>query len=138
MIHNLASVRGLDKAAVPKLAENGINSPQELLEACGKKAGRAALAKQTGLNEKDLLEWCNRVDLSRVTGIGVQWSNLLEVTGVDTVPELAQRNAANLQKAMDEKNTALGLLQNGLPVPTLAQVENWVAQAKELPRMIHY
>lgn len=61
------------------------------------------------------------------------YADLLENAGVDTVPELAQRNVANLQAKMVEVNEAKNLVRQ---VPSLSQVESWVAQAKELPRVI--
>ena len=52
------------------------------------------------------MKWTNRADLARVKGIGEEYADLLEVAGVDTVPELAQRNAANLTAKMAECNEA--------------------------------
>jgi len=37
----------------------------------------------------------NHADLCRIDGVGSEYADLLEAAGVDTVPELAQRNAAN-------------------------------------------
>jgi hypothetical protein len=54
---------------------------------------------------------------------------------VDTVPELAQRRADNLLKKMLEVNEQRKLVRSP---PTLAMVEKWIAQAKTLPRAIHY
>ena len=52
---------------------------------------------------------------------------------MDTVPELAQRNAANLHVKMAEVNEEKNLVRQ---VPSESQVEDWVAQAKQLPRVI--
>ncbi|NOR79748.1 MAG: DUF4332 domain-containing protein, partial [Methyloprofundus sp.] len=57
-------------------------------------------------------------------------ADLLECAGVDTVPELAQRRADNLHAKMMEANDEKKLVRK---VPALSQVEDWVAQAKELP-----
>jgi hypothetical protein len=54
---------------------------------------------------------------------------LLEFASVDTVPELAQRKPENLHAKMLEVNAERKLVRRP---PTLAQVENWVAQAKEI------
>jgi len=62
-----------------------------------------------------------------------QYADLLECAGVDTVPELAQRNAGNLQAKMAEVNEEKKLVRK---VPTGSQVEDWVAQAKVLPRVV--
>ena len=49
--------------------------------------------------------------------------------------ELAQRNAANLTAKMEEVNEAKNLTRK---TPSAAEVEKWIAQAKELPRVIEY
>jgi hypothetical protein len=51
------------------------------------------------------------------------------------VPELAQRNPANLLNRMTAVNTEQGLVER---MPTLTDVESWVNQAKELPRILTY
>ncbi|MFT5175412.1 MAG: nucleotidyltransferase/DNA polymerase involved in DNA repair [Gammaproteobacteria bacterium] len=43
-------------------------------------------------------------DLMRVSGIGQEFSELLEAAGVDTVKELRNRNADNLAAKMAEVN----------------------------------
>ena len=82
-----------------------------------------------------ILKWGIRVDLARVKGIGSEYADLLEASGVDTVVELAKRKPDNLLARMDEVNTAKKLVRK---VPTLAQVEDWVKQAANLPREISY
>ena len=74
-------------------------------------------------------------DLYRIKGVGSEFAELLEASGVDTVPELAQRNAENLATKMIEVNDAKSLTRR---VPTGADVEKWVAEAKTLPRMLEY
>jgi hypothetical protein len=67
--------------------------------------------------------------------VGSEYSELLEAAGVDTVPELAQRNAANLVQAMTTVNQEKKLTRQ---VPTEAELGRWIAQAKTLPRMIEH
>ena len=54
---------------------------------------------------------------------------------MDSVPELAQRNAANLAAKLDEINEAKNLVRR---VPTEANVSGWVAEAKTLPKAVHH
>lgn len=51
------------------------------------------------------------------------------------MPELAQRNADNLHTKMVEVNEAKALVRQ---LPSLSAVEDWVKQAKLLPRAIEY
>jgi predicted flap endonuclease-1-like 5' DNA nuclease len=97
--------------------------------------GRKALAEQTGISGKLILEWINRADLYRIKGVSEEYSDLLEAAGVDTVPELAQRNAENLYAKLGEVNAAKKLVRR---LPTQSQVSNWIEQAKALPRVVTY
>jgi predicted flap endonuclease-1-like 5' DNA nuclease len=89
----------------------------------------------SGVSEKLILEWVNHADLFRIKGVGEEYADLLEEAGVDTVVELANRNAGNLVKKMAEVNARKNLVNK---LPALSQVENWIAQAKKLPRAVSY
>ena len=58
-----------------------------------------------------VLRWVNHADLIRVVGIGPEFAELLEAAGVDSVPELAQRNVENLVTALTETNDARSLVR---------------------------
>ncbi len=131
----ITDIEGIGKAFGAKLEKAGVPSESELLaQGCDRK-GRKTLAEKTGLDEKQILKWVNRADLARVKGIGSEYADLLEEAGVDTVPELAQRNAANLHARMVEVNDAKNLVRK---MPSEKQVGDWVDQAKELPRVVTY
>ncbi len=131
----LSEIEGIGEAYSAKLEEAGINSLENLLETCCEKNGRREIAEKSGISEKLLLNWVNRADLSRIKGVSTQYADLLECAGVDTVPELAQRNPENLQSKMAEVNEEKHHVRK---VPTISQVQDWVAQAKELPRVVTY
>lgn len=128
-------IEGIGEALSEKLQEVGITSVEALLEAAKTPKGRAELAEKTGISGKLILKWVNRADLFRVKGIGAQYSDLLEAAGVDTVRELAQRNAENLYLKLAEINLEKNLVRR---VPPLKSVMNWVSQAKDLPRGVEY
>ncbi len=131
----LSAIEGIGQAYSGKLNSAGITSIEALLEQCCKKPARRELADKSGISEKRILDWVNRADLARIKGVSTQYADLLEATGVDTVPELAQRNAENLQKKMAECNEAQHLVRK---VPSVSQVTDWVAQAKVLPRKVSH
>jgi predicted flap endonuclease-1-like 5' DNA nuclease len=129
------AVEGIGETYAQKLQQAGIATVAALLNAGASPKGRQEIADKTGISHRLILEWVNRVDLFRVKGIGEEYSDLLEAAGVDTVPELAQRNAENLYAKLEEVNDAKKLVRR---LPTLAQVANWVEQAKALPRIVTY
>lgn len=112
----------------------GITTIDELLERGATPSGRSKLAELTGLMENCIAGWLNRADLSRISGIGAQYALLLECAGVDTVTELATRNAQNLYDTLKSINSDKRLVRM---MPSLPKVESWVAQAKDLPRAVY-
>jgi len=131
----LQTIEGIGDTYAEKLQQVGIGSLEALLEQCKTPKGRADLAEKSGISDKLVLKWANRADLFRVKGIGEEYSDLLEIAGVDTVPELAQRNAENLYNKMAEVNAARQLARR---LPSQAQVTDWIEQAKQLPRVLTY
>lgn len=127
-------IRGIQVSTAEKLAAAGLKTSEQLLEAGRTAAGRKELAAKIGADAKEILELVNRADLARVRGIGEVYSNLLEDAGVDTVAELAKRVPANLHAKLLEQTQKGGARR----APTLAQVEDWVNQAKALGRGVEY
>lgn len=131
----LIDIEGIGDTYAAKLEEIGVHTQEELLKAGSDKMGRKEIAEKSDISEKLILKWVNRADLARIKGISTQYADLLELSGVDTVPELAQRRADNLHAKMAEINESKNLVNR---LPGLSQVEDWIAQAKELPRVINY
>lgn len=118
-----------------KLRSASVERVGSLLVLGATRKGRRQLAEATGVPESQILTWVNHVDLYRINGVSKIYANLLEASGVDTVIELAHRNSSNLHERMAEVNGEKALVAR---MPSLSEVENWVAQAKQLPRVIHY
>lgn len=135
MSYKIIDVEGIGATYGAKLTEAGINTVEELLEKGKTPAGRAALAEATGITPKLILTWSNHADLMRINGVGPQFAELLEAAGVDTVKEFRHRVAENLAAKMEEINTAKHLVGR---VPTAAELQKMIDQAKELPPMMEY
>lgn len=131
----LTIIEGIGDTFAKKLSEAGVATVESLLTAGGTRVGREELAQRTGIDGSRLLRFVNHADLMRVKGIGGEYAELLEATGVDSVRELAQRNAENLHAAMVTTNESKKLVRS-VAAPTV--VAGWVEQAKSLPRAVEY
>jgi len=131
----IIDVEGIGPVYAQKLEAAGIASTEDLLEKGATPQGRKDIAEQTGVDDSSILRWVNHADLFRIKGVGEEYADLLEAAGVDTVPELAQRNAENLLQKVTEINAEKNLVR---ALPRLDQLQTWVEQAKELPRKIEY
>jgi predicted flap endonuclease-1-like 5' DNA nuclease len=135
MSYSIDTIEGIGAAYKEKLAEVDIQTTEDLLDRAGGAAGRKALAEAIHVDERMVLEWVNRADLMRITGVGEEFSDLLENAGVDTVKELATRNPENLTEKMEEVNGD-GVFSRRTPAQS--EVERWVEEAKGLdPRVSH-
>jgi predicted flap endonuclease-1-like 5' DNA nuclease len=131
----LTKVEGIGEFYAQKLRAAGVRTTQALLEKGASPQGRTEITEKTGISGKLILEWVNHVDLFRIKGVGEEYSDLLEAAGVDTVPELAQRNPEHLYQKLVAVNQEKKLVRQ---LPNQAQVSDWVEQAKRLPRVIAY
>jgi len=128
-------IEGIGPTYGSLLREIGIDNPQALLERGATRKGRSDIAEETAIPDTFILKWVNQVDLYRIKGIGSEYAEILEVAGVDTVLELAQRNPENLYNKLVQINSEH---QRVRQLPGINQVEDWVKQAKELPRIVSY
>jgi len=134
-LKKLTEIEGIGPSYSGKLQDVGVTSIEDLLEKGSAPKGRKELAEKTGIGESQILRWVNMSDLFRIKGVGEEYADLLEAAGVDTVPELGQRNPENLFKKMAEVNSAKNLVRR---VPTETEVKTWVEQAKSLDRKLTY
>ena len=131
----ITAIEGVGEVYAQKLREAGIRTTQALLEKGASPQGRTEIAEKTGITGTLILEWVNHADLFRIKGVGEEYSDLLEEAGVDTVPELAQRNPEHLYQKLVAVNQEKKLVRQ---LPTQGQVSDWIEQAKQLPRVITY
>ncbi len=132
---NLEYIEGIGPVYAAKLNAIGINNLLDLLEKGADPKGREEIVEASGIGHDLVLKWVNHVDLFRINGVGSEYADLLEVAGVDTVVELATRNPENLFAALESVNEEKKLVRK---LPVLSQVQDWVEQAKALPRKINY
>ena len=135
MSYKITDIEGVGPAYGTKLAKADIKTTADLLSKCATPAGRKKVAAAAGISEGQILKWTNLADLMRISGVGPQFSELLEAAGVDTVKELRNRNAANLATAMAEVNGVKKLTRVS---PAARTVGSWVKAAKSMDPVIKY
>jgi predicted flap endonuclease-1-like 5' DNA nuclease len=132
---HINKIEGIGTSHTKKLEAEGIKTVEQLLKAGSSPKHRQELAQKTGFSEHHILKWVNQADLFRVKGIGRQYAELLEASGVDSVLELAQRRPDHLHAALRASNDKKRQVHL---VPGLATVGRWVEEAKQLPRIVTY
>ncbi|MEA3338917.1 MAG: DUF4332 domain-containing protein [Chloroflexota bacterium] len=132
---SLAKVEGIGETYAQKLKDAGLATTEALLKQGATPKGRQEIAEKSGIGGKLILKWVNRADLFRVKGIGEEYADLLEIGGVDTVPDLARRNPESLYQKLMDVNAEKKLVRRP---PSQTQVQGWVKQAQGLDRVVTY
>ena len=135
MSYKVIDIEGIGATYAAKLEAIGIFTTEDLLHAGAQKNGRTKIADATGIPESLILTWVNHADLHRIKGVAGQLSELLEAAGVDTVKELAVRNAANLHAKIMETNEKFGLSGR---VPSAETLADMIAEAKTLEQKVFH
>lgn len=135
MSYTIEEIEGIGPEYGAKLRDVDIQTTADLLHRCGDKNGREGVSTESGISEKYLLDWVNKADLMRLNGVGEEYADLLEAAGVDTVVELAQRNAENLATALAECNEKENRTNR---VPSAETVQDWIDEAKTMERAVSY
>lgn len=135
MAYKIQEIEGIGPANGTKLEQGGIETTMDLLEKCGSAKGRKAISANMGISESVLLKWANMADLMRISGVGKQFAELLEASGVDTVKELKNRNAENLAEKMNAVNAEKKLTKG---TTTAQQIQDWIDQASKLEPAISH
>ena len=134
---SLTKVGSIGKKSQKQLLNAEISTTEALLKNGATRKDRNQIAKESGIPAKLILEWVNRADLFRISGVGTQYADLLEASGVDTVVELGKRVPENLHAKMAEINSKRKkkLVRQ---LPNINQVKKWTKQAKRLNRVVSH
>ena len=125
----IGDLKGLQPEVQAKLESEGIRNTQQFLEHTRTQQQRTELAHKVGTTPVAIKELANRADLMRLTGVGGDFSNMLEEAGVNSCKELQHRVPEKLYTTLEAIHTDKKI---GHRAPSVAQVTEWIAEAKKL------
>ncbi len=129
MTYKIEQIEGIGANFAERLTAAGVHTSDQLLAHCETMDGRKRLESLTGASVPMLMTWANQADLMRVNGIGSEFSQLLESSGIQSVKELSVRTPENIVRLLDRVNEEKKLTR---VVPPLKTVERWVEIAREM------
>jgi hypothetical protein len=133
-----AELFSVDKALTDKLAYHGVDDLTKLLGAGATTAKREHLAQQIHSDEKTIRRLVKQADLMRVGGIDAKLAHVLVTLGVDSVPELKNRNVDNLLEKIEKFAKSQEGYVVSLKAPSRADVDAWVQAASALPKAVDF
>ena len=129
----LALLKCMNKDLLDALANAGIGTTEQLLDRGATKLARKELAAYTGQSEREIFAWVNRVDLLRIKGIGLEYTDLLGAAGIYSVKQLGSLLPSSLFSKLLAVNRETYVVRR---MPSEALVVKWVAHAKELEQKV--
>ena len=125
----LTDIKGIDAELARRLKDIGIQSPLGLLREGANGGGRLRISLRAGIEKRRVGSLVAQADLMRIKGVGREYAQLLEASGVGSVRELSQCDPTDLSDALLEAN----LLQRRVEVvPSEKRVAGWKRQAQGL------
>lgn len=128
-------MKGVGPSYDKQLASVGIHTAEDLLQKGKTSQGRTEISEKSKISEKLILKWTNSIDLLRIKGIEAEISELFKDSDVETMDKLAKKDPKRLFQKMVQINNEKNILKNSL---TLRKVENWISQAKALPKSVEH
>lgn len=129
----LDSIEGIGLRNVQLLNGAGVHSVENLLSLGRTPDGRRSLSVQAGVTSRRIFGWVKRADLARIKGVGGEYADLLEAAGINTVPDLSSQSPTELRELLNKVNKTKRLVKR---VPSISRIEQWVNEAKRLPKLI--
>jgi predicted RecB family nuclease len=128
-VTTISDIKGLTPQVKAKLESEGIKNTMQLLEHTQTQKQLTELASKVSTTPEAMKELANRADLMRLHGVGGDFSNLLEEAGVNSCKELQHRVPEKLHTMLVEIHTSRKI---GHHAPSLAQITEWITEAKKL------
>jgi len=133
--YSTIDILGIGPVYAARLKKIGIRTVKDLLEASTTPKDRQHLLNVTGIGHAYILKWANYADLMRITGVGPEYSRLLETAGVDTVIELLQRNPVNLRVTLETTNAKYKFVER---IPSAEMLAKWIKNSQTMQQMLVY
>ncbi len=131
--HQIEKIEGIGKSIGNFLRSIGIKTTTDLLDKCSTESGFQQVVKVSEVVEPVVKQWVIRADLMRVPDVNGQYAELMEVSGVMSVQDLANADAQELTEKMEAVNQRERCIPESIPLPDANQVKHWIKDAKTLP-----
>jgi predicted flap endonuclease-1-like 5' DNA nuclease len=132
---NIEEIEGIGPIYGDRLRDSGVRTIDDLLMQSATRNKRTYLAKKVSVSYSTILKWVRQADFFRITGVGKQYSSLLESAGVDSVTKLSGMKADKLYIMLIETNFEKNLVRR---IPPYNKLDDWIERAKNLKELVTY
>ncbi len=124
-IHDVDDIQGIGPVYKERLNDMGIHDSEELWE-----ANPSVVAARIDVPPATVYKWQRMAELMSINGIGPQYAELLERSGVASILELSKADPDRLLKTIKEKEDSLNVNIQGNAIERTI-VERWIREAEE-------
>jgi hypothetical protein len=132
---SLKQMLGVEPQYVKKLANIGIKTANQMIEAGTTQSQRETLAQNTNIPYEVILELVKLSDLSRIGYVRTKFTRLFYNAGIQTPVELSKWDIKELRSHLKEYIEKSGW--EGI-VPFPSDLSNYINDARSLPQVIDY
>lgn len=125
---NIRQLRSIDPDLFNRLNSIGLMDFTILFDATLTADMLGEVAEKAGIDEEELINLAGRAQMMAIDGLGLVYSELLNVVGIRSVNQLSRCDPFELHARIKETavNAKVGR------VPNRATVEHWIEQAESL------
>ena len=128
--YDLVDIDIVSEAVATKLAQDKIETTEDLFALLQSQKGRADFVKKYGLAAKDVDLLAQKLELMQIVGVGPKAATLLQLSGVDGIKSLTESDPEILLEQLVRVNREHAI--TGVQ-PDLTVVRDWIAKAKKIP-----
>ena len=131
--YQIEEIEGIGKGYGKQLKQFGITTTTEMLDKGSTVSEIKSIAKDMGKQEWVVRSWSSMADLTRIKGVGGQFAELIEFSGVHSVQSLKQQDAQQFTVTMKQVNDKEHRVKEA---PDANAVKQWIGHAKTLPSVL--
>jgi len=124
----IIEIEGVGDKYAKDLEKAGIADVEDLIKITW--SGLKELAESTKISLKLLEKWQDQAELMIIDGVGPEYSEVLNLVGIDSTKELAYRSPEKtLEKIVAHDKENPDTIRN---LPEVAQIKGWIDEAKKI------
>lgn len=123
-------LEGIGPRTAALFAKKDVRTIGDYLRKLNTPNAREDMAKDLDIKVQPIHDWASMADLMRIDGVDHQYAELLYVSGIQTIRQLADSDATILTNALAQTNLD-GKQRISPEDPSLDMVEHWVSRARD-------
>ena len=128
--YDLLDIDIVPEAVATKLAQDKIDTTEDLFALLLSKQGRADFAKKYGFSAADVDLLAQKLELMQIVGVGPKAAKLLQLAEIDGLKKLTEADPEILLEQLLKVNREHAI--TGVQ-PDLTVVRDWISKAKKIP-----